>query len=150
MHRGGSYLCTEQYCTRYMIGTRGRGETSSGSDHVGFRLVKDAKGGEPPHLKLTRSAPAAGSILDASPARLQLWFSEEPLLPLTGITLTGQSGAVKLGARRAGSEQSLVVSVDTALEPGQSRIAWKTAGDDGHVVQGAVDFSVKAATRPPK
>jgi formylglycine-generating enzyme len=41
VHRGGSFLCTEQYCTRYMIGTRGKGEVSSGSNHLGFRCVKD-------------------------------------------------------------------------------------------------------------
>jgi len=40
VQRGGSFLCTEQYCTRYMIGTRGKGEVRSGSDHVGFRCVK--------------------------------------------------------------------------------------------------------------
>jgi formylglycine-generating enzyme required for sulfatase activity len=37
--RGGSFLCTDQYCTRYMIGTRGKGEISSGSNHLGFRCV---------------------------------------------------------------------------------------------------------------
>ena len=42
VHRGGSFLCTEQYCTRYMIGTRGKGEISSGSNHLGFRCVKVA------------------------------------------------------------------------------------------------------------
>jgi formylglycine-generating enzyme len=40
VHRGGSFLCTDQYCTRYMIGTRGKGEASTGSNHVGFRCVK--------------------------------------------------------------------------------------------------------------
>ena len=40
VHRGGSFLCTEQYCTRYMIGTRGKGEVTSGSNHLGFRCVK--------------------------------------------------------------------------------------------------------------
>ena len=40
VHRGGSYLCTEQYCTRYMVGTRGKGEISTASNHVGFRCVK--------------------------------------------------------------------------------------------------------------
>jgi formylglycine-generating enzyme len=40
VHRGGSYLCTEQYCTRYMIGTRGKGEVRTGSNHVGFRCVR--------------------------------------------------------------------------------------------------------------
>jgi formylglycine-generating enzyme len=40
VHRGGSFLCTDQYCTRYMVGTRGKGEVSTGSNHVGFRCVK--------------------------------------------------------------------------------------------------------------
>ena len=40
VHRGGSYLCTEQYCTRYMIGTRGKGEVRTGSNHLGFRCVR--------------------------------------------------------------------------------------------------------------
>ncbi len=43
VQRGGSFLCTEQYCTRYMVGARGRGEPSSPSNHVGFRCVRDAR-----------------------------------------------------------------------------------------------------------
>ena len=39
VHRGGSFLCTSKYCTRYMIGTRGKGEVSTASNHVGFRCV---------------------------------------------------------------------------------------------------------------
>jgi len=38
--RGGSFLCTEQYCSRYIVGTRGKGEVSSGSNHLGFRCVR--------------------------------------------------------------------------------------------------------------
>lgn len=41
VHRGGSFLCTDQYCTRYMIGTRGKGEQSTGTNHIGFRCVQD-------------------------------------------------------------------------------------------------------------
>lgn len=41
VHRGGSFLCTDQYCTRYMVGTRGKGEIRSAANHVGFRCVKD-------------------------------------------------------------------------------------------------------------
>ena len=40
VHRGGSFLCTDQYCTRYMVGTRGKGEVRTASNHVGFRCVK--------------------------------------------------------------------------------------------------------------
>jgi formylglycine-generating enzyme required for sulfatase activity len=42
VHRGGSFLCTEQYCSRYMVGTRGKGEPSTGTNHLGIRLVKEA------------------------------------------------------------------------------------------------------------
>ena len=40
VHRGGSFLCTDQDRSRYMVGTRGKGEGSTGTNHVGFRLVK--------------------------------------------------------------------------------------------------------------
>jgi len=42
VHRGGSFLCTDQYCTRYMVGTRGKGEVSTASNHLGFRCVMPA------------------------------------------------------------------------------------------------------------
>ena len=39
VQRGGSFLCSSQYCTRYLVGSRGKGEPSSGADHLGFRCV---------------------------------------------------------------------------------------------------------------
>jgi len=42
VHRGGSFLCTDQYCARYVVGTRGKGEVSTGTNHLGFRCVKAA------------------------------------------------------------------------------------------------------------
>ena len=44
VHRGGSFLCTDQYCSRYMVGTRGKGEVTTGTNHLGFRCVRDAQG----------------------------------------------------------------------------------------------------------
>jgi formylglycine-generating enzyme len=41
VHRGGSFLCSDQYCSRYILGTRGKGEIRSGTNHLGFRCVKD-------------------------------------------------------------------------------------------------------------
>jgi len=41
VHRGGSFLCTDQYCSRYMVGTRGKGEVSTGTNHLGFRCVSN-------------------------------------------------------------------------------------------------------------
>jgi len=42
VQRGGSFLCTDQYCSRYIVGTRGKGEISTGSNHLGVRFVKDS------------------------------------------------------------------------------------------------------------
>lgn len=41
VHKGGSYLCTDQYCARYRPGGRGKGEPDTGANHLGFRCVKD-------------------------------------------------------------------------------------------------------------
>ncbi len=43
VHRGGSFLCNDQYCTRYMVGTRGKGDWRTGTNHLGFRCVKDIR-----------------------------------------------------------------------------------------------------------
>ncbi len=39
VHKGGSYLCTDQYCKRYEPGGRGKGEPDTGTNHLGFRCV---------------------------------------------------------------------------------------------------------------
>ena len=41
--RGGSFLCSAEYCSRYLVGSRGKSEVSSGSSNVGFRLVRSPK-----------------------------------------------------------------------------------------------------------
>lgn len=41
VQRGGSFLCSDQYCERYVSGSRGKGEVSSASNNIGFRCVGD-------------------------------------------------------------------------------------------------------------
>ena len=43
VQRGGSFLCTDQYCTRYMVGTRGKADWRTATNHAGFRCVRDIK-----------------------------------------------------------------------------------------------------------
>jgi formylglycine-generating enzyme required for sulfatase activity len=40
VQRGGSFLCSDLYCTRYLPGARGKGAPDSGSSNVGFRCVR--------------------------------------------------------------------------------------------------------------
>jgi formylglycine-generating enzyme required for sulfatase activity len=44
VQRGGSFLCSDQYCIRYRPGSRGKGEVNSGSNNLGFRCVRDSEG----------------------------------------------------------------------------------------------------------
>lgn len=39
VQRGGSFMCSDQYCTRYLPGARGKGAPDSAASHVGFRCV---------------------------------------------------------------------------------------------------------------
>ena len=41
VQRGGSFLCTDQYCERYTPGARGKGDPNTPTNHVGFRCVAD-------------------------------------------------------------------------------------------------------------
>lgn len=44
VQRGGSFLCTDQYCARYIAGGRGKGEPDTATNHLGFRCVRGSKG----------------------------------------------------------------------------------------------------------
>lgn len=43
VQRGGSFLCSDEYCNRYKAGSRGKGEVNSASNNLGFRCVSDKK-----------------------------------------------------------------------------------------------------------
>jgi formylglycine-generating enzyme required for sulfatase activity len=43
VQRGGSFLCSDLYCVRYVMGSRGKGEVQSATNHIGFRCVKDGR-----------------------------------------------------------------------------------------------------------
>jgi formylglycine-generating enzyme len=56
VHRGGSFLCTDQYCARYIAGGRGKGELDTGTNHLGFRCVREpqSKPGKSVEARLAR------------------------------------------------------------------------------------------------
>lgn len=41
VQRGGSFLCSDEYCIRYKAGSRGKGEVTSASNNLGFRCVSN-------------------------------------------------------------------------------------------------------------
>ncbi len=43
VQRGGSFLCSDEYCERYKAGGRGKAEINSPTNNAGFRCVKDVE-----------------------------------------------------------------------------------------------------------
>lgn len=43
VQKGGSFLCTDEFCSRFRPGARGRGDPESSSNHIGFRLARDVQ-----------------------------------------------------------------------------------------------------------
>jgi formylglycine-generating enzyme len=43
VQRGGSFLCADGYCKRYVPGARGKGDPESTGNHIGFRCVRAAR-----------------------------------------------------------------------------------------------------------
>lgn len=43
VQRGGSFMCSEEYCTGYRVSARMKGDLESGAFHCGFRCVKRAR-----------------------------------------------------------------------------------------------------------
>lgn len=42
VQKGGSFLCSDRYCVRYLVGSRGKGAADTSNSNVGFRCVKSA------------------------------------------------------------------------------------------------------------
>jgi hypothetical protein len=95
------------------------------------------------HMTLSKAMPAAGAVVAAKPAKVQIWYSQMPDRAVSKIELKGASGSVKLGAVAVEADKSMSASVDGATPDGTYTVSWQTAGNDGHVQKGDYTFSVR-------
>jgi methionine-rich copper-binding protein CopC len=97
------------------------------------------------HFELLKSTPAAKATLRGAPARLQLWFSQVPATGVSQLTLKNDQGDVALGKTVIEArEKSMYADPVKPLAAGRYTIHWRGAGDDGHVQQGDIAFTVTA------
>ena len=110
------------------------------------------------HLQLERSFPASGAQLDGQPREVRIRFTQAVSVEYTSIVVTRADGsAVAAGAvtELPGSERREFIAALPELGPGEYRVAWRTAGRDGHIVEGGFSFTMEAAKaldtgrRPP-
>jgi putative copper export protein/methionine-rich copper-binding protein CopC len=97
------------------------------------------------HAHLKRSEPAAGSQLAAPPRVIRLWFSEQPDLSMTFVSLKDSAGnafALSSAKREESGQMGIAFNVLEALPSGRYTLTWRTAASDGHPSQGKVTFVV--------
>ena len=96
------------------------------------------------HGLLRSSSPAADSVLASPPSEIRLTFTEAPELTFTRVRLMGPDGHVFTHPVRILPGNVAVARIEARLKPGEYRVEWQTAGDDGHPVTGSFTFTVAA------
>jgi len=98
------------------------------------------------HAMLDRASPPVGGRVAASPARIDLWFTERLEPAFSSVKVLDASGRqvdrhdAAFDARDAGH---VSVSVP-ALAPGRYRVVWRAVSVDTHTTSGDYTFDVAA------
>src|SRR6266516_848316 len=112
---------------------------------VGLLLALAAPGTALAHAYLERSTPAANTIVQTAPTRIQLWFTERPEVRFSDVTVyTADGPKISHGPLSVVPDdpRSLAFDLDPAPH-GTYTVAWKTlSADDGHVAAGAFAYAV--------
>lgn len=97
------------------------------------------------HFELIRSTPANNVTVKTAPARLQLWFTQVPAAGVSQLSLKSGATDVALGKTMIESkDKSMYADPAKPLSPGSYTLHWRGAGDDGHVQQGDIAFTIAA------
>ena len=100
------------------------------------------------HTRLLRSIPGKDSVVTASPATIQLWFSEKIELGLSRVRIEGAGGKSvalsPLTQDASVADAPVVGRVPAPLADGTYTVHWTAASRDGHAVKGSFGFAIKA------
>ena len=102
------------------------------------------------HIRLESSLPAAGATLDVPPTTLRLRFSahiEARYTTLVAVTADGRRIPLDGFVFEPNSDRELSVPFPS-VPTGAVTIEWRTAGADGHVLEGSFAFTIRAAPAP--
>jgi methionine-rich copper-binding protein CopC len=103
------------------------------------------------HAKLVESHPSGGDVLAKAPEQVWLRFDEPVKAELDPIMVySEESERVDQGNARVSTDDPEVVSVDLKKLPdGVFGVDWTVTSEDGHVVDGALGFTVDSS-RPTR
>jgi copper resistance protein C len=95
------------------------------------------------HAMLDHASPPVGGQVAASPATLDLSFTEGVVPHFSHVDVLGPSGqAVRTGPLRSAKDgRDLIVSLPP-LPPGQYTVVWRVTSQDTHKTEGRFRFTV--------
>ncbi len=94
------------------------------------------------HTELVSSNPAEGSMLTSAPTELVLTFTEPPLLEGSAISVKSDNAASVEASPVTLVGSELHAPWPQLITSGNITVDWRAVADDGHVVTGALTFSI--------
>lgn len=145
---------TERNAMSAVVGTRPRG-ARSGVALALMALVASllvAVGNAPAakaHASLSNSSPRDGAALKSAPRSILLNFNETITFSAANVQILNASAAqipVRVGSQTIGGTTRLTLTPAKALGSGRFAVRYSVTSADGHVIAGALAFSVNATT----
>ena len=102
------------------------------------------------HNDLLEQSPSGQSVVDAGSFQVKLRFSEEPIPTKFGegnlIAIARADTGEQLGPACARIEGTSLVANINIQDPGEYKILWRTASEDGHIASGEYLIEVENNT----
>lgn len=97
------------------------------------------------HARLDRADPKVGSAVDASPAEVKIWFTDDLDLSGTSIEVLDTAGkrVDKKDLHVDPNDKSVAAVSLPHLPPGKYKVVWHALCPEGHKTRGDFTFEVK-------
>jgi methionine-rich copper-binding protein CopC len=92
------------------------------------------------HNELIGQTPSADSVIEAGAIEIRLEYSEEPIPAEFGkgnlLAIANAETGEQLGAACARVDGKTMYTTVNIQDPGQYKVLWRSASDDGHIASG--------------
>ena len=94
------------------------------------------------HAFLDHAVPGVGATVAGSPSDLELSFTQNVVVALSGVSVAGAGGAVPASKPTAAGSDTLRVHLARPLPPGTYTVTWHVVSVDTHPTSGTFKFTV--------
>lgn len=95
------------------------------------------------HTAATGTTPKSGAILEQSPPSIEITFKAPVRMTAVIVQQDGKPDR-KLESTPAAAAATIKID-NPKLEPGLNHVRWTALSQDGHVVKGVIDLTIKPA-----